>query len=140
MSNPEKKDLYDKYGMEGVKQGAGGGGFGDLFEMFGMGGRRGPKKPQKGKPVLKELKVTLEEVFSGKLFKIPHSKKQSCESCDGKGGSNLKKCPTCKGQGMVVKMQMLGTFFMKLLIVRAWNVLVKQSTLYRLSGLRTHYG
>jgi DnaJ family protein A protein 2 len=86
LSNPEKKDLYDKYGMEGVKQGGGGGGFGDLFEMFGMGGKRGPKKPQKGKPVLKELKVTLEEVYSGKLFKIPHSKKQLCESCDGKGG------------------------------------------------------
>jgi DnaJ-class molecular chaperone len=61
--------------MEGLKNGGGGGGggFGDLFDMFGMGGgQRGPKKPQKGKPVLKELKVTLEDVYSGKLFKLPH--------------------------------------------------------------------
>jgi DnaJ-class molecular chaperone len=60
--------------MEGLKNGGGGGGgFGDLFDMFGMGGgQRGPKKPQKGKPVLKELKVTLEDVYSGKMFKLPH--------------------------------------------------------------------
>jgi DnaJ-class molecular chaperone len=61
--------------MEGLKNGGGGGGggFGDLFDMFGMGGgQRGPKKPQKGKPVLKELKVTLEDIYSGKLFKLPH--------------------------------------------------------------------
>jgi DnaJ family protein A protein 2 len=49
LSNPEKKDLYDKYGMEGVKNGGGGGagGFSDIFDMFGMGGggRGGPKKP-----------------------------------------------------------------------------------------------
>jgi len=47
LSNPEKRDVYDKYGMEGLKNGGGGGGggFGDLFDMFGMGGgQRGPKK------------------------------------------------------------------------------------------------
>lgn len=61
--------------MEGLKNGGGGGagGFGDLFDMFGMGGgQRGPKKAQKGKPVLKELKVTLEDVYSGKMIKLPH--------------------------------------------------------------------
>lgn len=47
LSNPEKKELYDKYGMEGVKNG-GGGGAGDIFDLFGFGGGRqkdkGPKK------------------------------------------------------------------------------------------------
>lgn len=64
--------------MEGVKQGGGGqsGGFGDIFDMFGMGGGgQAKKKAQKGKPVLKELKVTLEEVYTGKLYKLPHAKK-----------------------------------------------------------------
>jgi len=80
--------------MKGVKEGGrggGGGGMGDIFDMFGMGGgggRGGPRKPQKGKPVAKDLKVTLEEVYNGKLFKIPHSRKKCCEGCDGKGGAN----------------------------------------------------
>ena len=42
LSNPEKKELYDKYGLEGVKNG-GGGGAGDLFDLFGFGGGRGQK-------------------------------------------------------------------------------------------------
>lgn len=50
LSNEEKRSLYDKYGMQGVKEGGRGGGgmggMGDIFDMFGMGGggQRGPKK------------------------------------------------------------------------------------------------
>jgi len=38
--------LYDKYGMQGVKDGGarGAGGFGDIFDMFGGGGRQQSKK------------------------------------------------------------------------------------------------
>ena len=40
LTNEEKRALYDKYGMQGVKEGGGrgGGDFGDIFNMFGMGG------------------------------------------------------------------------------------------------------
>jgi DnaJ family protein A protein 2 len=41
LMDAEKRDLYDKYGEEGLKEGGGGGsGFGDIFDMFG-GGRGG---------------------------------------------------------------------------------------------------
>ena len=42
LSNPEKKDLYDRFGMEGVKNGGGGGDMGDIFSHFfgGGGGRK----------------------------------------------------------------------------------------------------
>lgn len=46
LSDPEKRKLYDKYGLEGLKDGGGGpGGFSDIFEMF-MGGGRRNKGPQ----------------------------------------------------------------------------------------------
>ena len=45
LSKPEKKDLYDRHGIQGLKEGMGGGGQSDFFEdLFGgfMGGRGGP--------------------------------------------------------------------------------------------------
>jgi len=73
-----------------------------------MGGAQKSKGPKKGKPTLKELKVTLEEVYSGKMVKLPHTRKRVCEGCNGEGGSNVKTCTTCKGQRFVTKMVMLG--------------------------------
>jgi DnaJ family protein A protein 2 len=75
LSNPEKRQLYDDYGEEGVKNGGppGGGGFGGLFEgMFG-GGRK-PSGPRKGKPKLMELEVTLEEIFNGAMKNVKISR------------------------------------------------------------------
>lgn len=63
LSNPEKRDLYDKYGMEGVQAGGnpnGMGGFGDIFSFFGGGGGRRDTGPKKGKPKLIEVQITLE--------------------------------------------------------------------------------
>lgn len=63
---------------------------------MGGGGRGGARKPQKGKSIAKDLKVTLEEVYNGKLYKIPHNRKQCCEGCDGKGGANQKNAVLVK--------------------------------------------
>lgn len=39
LMDPKKRDLYDKYGEEGLREGGGdGGGFGDIFDLFGGGG------------------------------------------------------------------------------------------------------
>lgn len=77
--------------------------------MFGMGGGGArQKKAQKGKSIAKDLKVSLEDIYKGKMMKLPHQRKKCCEACDGKGGSNVQKCGPCKGQGMVTKMHMLG--------------------------------
>ena len=46
LCNEEKRSVYDKYGMQGLKEGGGRGGGQDIFDMFGMGGGggRGQKK------------------------------------------------------------------------------------------------
>ncbi len=106
LSDKDKRDLYDKVGEEGLKEGAGGrgGGMDDILsQMFGMGGRGqgGPSGPKKGKPVMHPLKVTLEEIYSGKPTKIAVNRERICGKCEGKGGKDgaVQKCGTCKGRG-----------------------------------------
>eukprot|EP00827_Trimyema_finlayi_P001906 TRINITY_DN187_c0_g1_i5.p1 TRINITY_DN187_c0_g1~~TRINITY_DN187_c0_g1_i5.p1 ORF type:complete len:403 (-),score=156.40 TRINITY_DN187_c0_g1_i5:125-1333(-) len=113
LQDKDKREAYDRYGMDGIKEGmsANGGSPFDVFEQFfGMGGKQKSQnnKQKKGKPQLKELQVTLEDVYSGKTFKKQHSRKKMCEACEGLGGKNVQECKTCKGRGMVEKLVMLG--------------------------------
>ncbi len=57
----------------------------DIFDMFfGMGGgRRGPKGPQKGKDVIHQLKVSLEDMYNGALRKLALQKNVICAKCEG---------------------------------------------------------
>jgi len=109
LSNEEKRATYDKYGKDGLNGQGGPGGMDDIFSMFTGGGpRRQQQGAKKTKPVMKEVQVKLEEVFSGKVVKMPIKKRICCESCGGKGGKNIKTCGDCKGQGFKIKTQMLG--------------------------------
>mmetsp|Transcript_1409 Transcript_1409/g.1289 ORF Transcript_1409/g.1289 Transcript_1409/m.1289 type:complete len:131 (+) Transcript_1409:81-473(+) len=50
LSNAEKREIYDKYGLEGLKEGASPGDpFGDIFSMFGGGRRGGGRQKQERK-------------------------------------------------------------------------------------------
>jgi len=68
LTDKEKRDIYDKYGEEGLKEGGGGAhGMDDILgQMFGMGGRSQQSGPKKMKPMQHPLKVTLEEIYMGK--------------------------------------------------------------------------
>lgn len=80
-----------------------------IGQMFGgMGGRRPQQSgPKKGKPVMHPMKLTLEEIYSGKSTKIAVNRERICGKCDGLGGKEgaVQKCNGCKGRGMVMKMQ-----------------------------------
>jgi DnaJ family protein A protein 2 len=115
LSDAQKRDVYDKYGEDGLKEGGGGGGGMDdiLSQMFGMGGGRGGQReqgPKKMKPFKHPLKVTLEDVFNGKKTKIAVNRERICKKCTGKGGKDgaVQKCKGCQGRGMVTKMQQIG--------------------------------
>lgn len=113
LSDPQKREIYNQYGEEGLNDN--GGGFGsaeDIFSQFfgggffggGGGPRRGGRPQQRrGEDLQHPLKVTLEDLYKGKTSKLSLQKSVLCAECGGKGAKNpgaVKKCDGCKGHGI----------------------------------------
>ncbi|MFC7299071.1 molecular chaperone DnaJ [Herminiimonas aquatilis] len=117
LSDPQKRDAYDRYGHAGVDPNMGGGGggggfadaFGDIFgDIFGQagGGRGGRAGPQvyRGADLRYNLEITLEQAAHGYDTTIRVPSWDSCETCDGSGakpGTAPITCTTCGGHGQV---------------------------------------
>lgn len=95
----------------------GGSSFSDIFSQFfggnGGGGRRARR--EKGKDVVVDMEITLEDAFAGVEKEISLKKYDICRRCKGTGGepgSGKKKCPECEGAGQIqqVKRTVFGTF------------------------------
>ena len=78
LSDAEKREKYDKYGLEGVMDdddGAATRGE-DLFSMFFGGGRRSQRSgPKKGPAINHPIKVSLEDLYNGKTVKLAVNRK-----------------------------------------------------------------
>lgn len=90
-------------GEQALKEGGGGSGFSspmDLFDMFfggGFSGGRRRGRERKGKDVIHQLSVTLEELYRGAVRKLALQKNVICEKCEGRGGKKVfsSKCCYC---------------------------------------------
>lgn len=110
LSDEDKRQTYDRFGLEGLKEGRGGPGFGgdDLFSMFfgggspfGGGGGGGHRGPRRGQDIGHELRVTLEDLYNGKTKKMAIQRQVICKKCDGRGGTgSAVKCSVCRGSGV----------------------------------------
>ncbi|XP_044047944.1 dnaJ homolog subfamily A member 4 [Siniperca chuatsi] len=111
LSDPQKRDLYDQGGEQAIKEGGMSGGTSpmDIFNMFFGGGGR-MQRERRGKNVIHQLGVTLEEMYKGTTRKLGLQKNVICEKCDGYGGKKgaLEKCSNCKGKGVQIKVQQIG--------------------------------
>jgi molecular chaperone DnaJ len=127
LKDADKKAAYDRFGHAafdgGMAGGARAGGYGgapgqgdfasafsDVFEdLFGdfMGGQRGgPRRGRatRGADLRYNLKIGLEDAYSGLQKQITVPTAVACGSCNGtgsEGGSEPVTCPTCSGMGKV---------------------------------------
>lgn len=129
LHDPNKRQQYDQFGFNapggGGFEGFSSGGFSmdDIFSMFGdiFGGHSGfsgfggfgggtageRQQPQyRGADLRLKVKLTLQEISTGITKKFKVKKDIACTHCHGSGaenGSGTQTCPTCHGQGVVVK-------------------------------------
>ncbi|XP_047327063.1 dnaJ protein homolog [Impatiens glandulifera] len=120
LSDPEKREIYDQYGEDALKEGMGGGaggGMNDPFNIFqsffgggGGGGSNGGRRQRRGEDVVHPLKVSLEDLYNGTTKKLSLSRNIICSKCNGKGSKSgaSMECSGCQGSGMKVTIRQLG--------------------------------
>ncbi|KAF2350511.1 Heat shock protein DnaJ cysteine-rich domain [Trinorchestia longiramus] len=83
------------------------GGLGGFLGGFGGGGRR--RGPTRGEDTVHRLKVSLEELYVGKVSKLQLSKNTICTDCGGVGGhGTINTCGECRGRGITVTVNQIG--------------------------------
>ncbi|CAO2580433.1 DnaJ homolog subfamily A member 1 [Lemmus lemmus] len=112
LADSKKRELYDKGGEQAIKEGGAGGGFGspmDIFDMFFGGGGR-MQRERRGKNVVHQLSVTLEDLYNGATRKLALQKNVICDKCEGRGGKKgaVECCPNCRGTGMQIRIHQIG--------------------------------
>lgn len=100
LSDPDKKSKYDRFGT--IDDNGGGFNMDDIFssfgDIFGFGGRN-QRSQRKGNDLRVKVSVELEDILNGCKKKIKYSRSNKCNTCSGKGGSELVTCLPCNGRG-----------------------------------------
>ncbi len=116
LTDPQKRQIYDQYGHEGLNANGGfsGGfsqaGFSDMFEdifegFFGQATGRGRQRAARGHDLEDTVEISFEESAFGTEKDVQVRREEACITCKGDGakpGTSRKTCSTCHGQGQVL--------------------------------------
>lgn len=119
LSDPEKRQLYDRFGHQGPSQSgfSGFGGIEDIFSAFadifgGMGGGGFPgfggRRVARGDDLEVEVEISFMDAAKGCKRELEVERNSPCDTCSGSGarpGTQPQKCKTCQGRGQVAHQQ-----------------------------------
>src|ERR1700752_2928855 len=112
LTDPQRREVYNRFGHEGLQRGGGGPGaggfgagfadiFGDVFSDIFGGGRSGPRR---GADLRYTMELSLEQAVVGTAETLRIPTVPDCEACTGQGtadGKAARECGTCRGAGQV---------------------------------------
>ncbi len=118
LTDPERRQVYDAYGHEGLKSGGYAPNFGDfgsisdLFSAFfgaggfdaAFGGSRARGGPVQGGDVAVAVAIELVEAAHGRQVDVTYDARTRCGTCHGNGakpGTPIETCPRCQGAGQL---------------------------------------
>jgi molecular chaperone DnaJ len=118
LSDPERRQLYDAYGHDGLKSGGyapnfeGFGSISDLFSAFfgsggfdaAFGGGRMRGGAVQGGDVAVAAAIDLAEAAHGASVEVAYDVRTRCGTCNGNGaqpGTPIVTCPRCHGSGQL---------------------------------------
>ncbi len=115
LSNPERREIYDRHGHEGLRSGGMGpnfegfGSISDLFEAFfgagfggGFGGHGGG--PAQGDDAILAVDIELRDAAAGIRVPVTFEAVDVCGRCSGEGaepGTAVRSCERCGGSGVL---------------------------------------
>ena len=115
LSDPERRQVYDRYGHDGLRRGGqspnfeGFGSISDLFEAFfggggAFGGFGGASGPRSGSDVQVAVEIDLHQAVAGAPVEVSYEVVDRCERCRGNGaepGTPIGTCERCNGNGVL---------------------------------------
>lgn len=98
LSDPEQKDIYDKYGEDGLKKG--------YYDQ-----NQNIVRKKKTPSLLYTIRVQLEDIYMGSAKDLEITREVNCIKCKGTGNKNCldTTCTSCKGIGY--KLQLINSNF-----------------------------
>lgn len=124
LSDKEKRDLYDKYGKDGLNGGGMHGDPSDIFKhFFGGGGQdmfnggmfnggSSSRNNKRQNVIVKEVLLTLKEIYTGVNKDIEIEKNVIMDNNNNICAKNCtEKCTTCNGAGLINKTQQIAPGF-----------------------------
>jgi len=118
LSDQEKRDIYDRYGHQGLSNSGfqGFSGFEDIFSSFGSifedvfgfrNGRSRSRSPARaGNDLRYDLKISFMDAAIGLARDIEVPKHEICQDCRGTGaasGTTPEACRRCQGRGQITQ-------------------------------------